>query len=250
MMLYTVKEVAGLAGVTVKTLHHYHKIGLLKPCEITDAGYRLYGAEELERLQQILFYRELDFSLSDIQKALEDQPGRLMCLTKQQELLIARRQRLDCLLKTIGESIVLTKKGEVMEKSAMFQGLNADAWNTALAEQSQYLKDHYGYELPKVETEQTDEMNDSAAEAKQFLDFLAEALRAGWKGNDPRLHKKIEEHLAFLKDHGHLIDAQTFAAQARFFLEDDFHRGMLESQQLGLCYYLCIAAEMYAAANQ
>lgn len=148
-MLYTVKEVAELAGVTVKTLHHYHKIGLLKPREITDAGYRLYGAEELERLQQILFYRELDFSLSDIQKALEDQPGRLMCLTKQQELLIARRQRLDCLLKTIGESIVLTKKGEVMEKSAMFQGLNADGWNTALAEQVNTLRITMGMSCPK-----------------------------------------------------------------------------------------------------
>ncbi|XWX60162.1 MerR family transcriptional regulator [Desulfitobacterium sp. AusDCA] len=64
-MLYTVKEVAELAGVTIKTLHHYHKIGLLLPCEITDAGYRLYGPKELERLQQILFYRELDFSLND-----------------------------------------------------------------------------------------------------------------------------------------------------------------------------------------
>jgi DNA-binding transcriptional MerR regulator len=59
-MLYTVNEVA-----TVKTLHHYHKIGLLEPCDISDAGYRLYGNEELERLQQILFYRELDFSLKD-----------------------------------------------------------------------------------------------------------------------------------------------------------------------------------------
>jgi DNA-binding transcriptional MerR regulator len=64
-MLYTVNEVARLTGVTVKTLHHYHKINLLEPCAISDAGYRLYGNEELERLQQILFYRELDFSLKD-----------------------------------------------------------------------------------------------------------------------------------------------------------------------------------------
>lgn len=63
---YTVTEVARLAGVTVKALHHYHKIGLLKPCKVTEAGYRLYGTKELERLQQILFYRELDFSLEQI----------------------------------------------------------------------------------------------------------------------------------------------------------------------------------------
>lgn len=91
-MLYTVKEVANLTGVTVKTLYHYHKIGLLKPCRISDVGYRIYGVKELERLQQILFYRELDFSLKDIKKALEDEPSRQLCLTNQYELLIARRQ--------------------------------------------------------------------------------------------------------------------------------------------------------------
>lgn len=54
-MLYGVKETAALSKVTVKTLHHYHKTGLLMPCEISEAGYRLYGTEELERLQQIIF---------------------------------------------------------------------------------------------------------------------------------------------------------------------------------------------------
>ena len=68
-MEYTVKQVAEMTGVTVKTLHHYHKIGLLLPCRVTEAGYRLYGEGELMRLQQILFYRELDFSLGDIIQA-------------------------------------------------------------------------------------------------------------------------------------------------------------------------------------
>lgn len=59
-MLYTVKEVSELSNVTVKTLHHYHKIGLLLPCKASGAGYRLYGTNELERLQEILFFREMD----------------------------------------------------------------------------------------------------------------------------------------------------------------------------------------------
>lgn len=248
-MLYTVKEVAELAGVTIKTLHHYHKTGLLQPCEITDAGYRLYGPKELERLQQILFYRELDFSLNDIKKALEDEPSRLMCLTKQQELLIARKQRLDCLLKTIRQSIILAKKGEVMEKSAMFHGLNKEEWKNALSEQSKYLKDKYGYDLPEVQDTQVDDMNEKAKEAQQFIGCLSDALKNGWKANDKRLQQVLEKHIAFLNNHGHNIDAKSFAAQARFFLEDDFHRNMLENQQFGLSYYLCIVAETYASSN-
>ena len=112
-MEYTVKEIATLSGVTIKTLHHYHKIGLLVPCRITDVGYRLYGQHELERLQEILFYRELDFSLSDIKKALEDETSRMECLTKQHEMLKARKQRMEQLLSTIEESIIFTKKDQL-----------------------------------------------------------------------------------------------------------------------------------------
>ena len=246
-MIYTVKEVAEIAGVTIKTLHHYHKIGLLKPSQITDAGYRLYGEKELERLQQILFYRELDFSLNDIKKALEDEPSRLVCLTEQQELLNARKQRLDCLLKTIGDSIVLARRGVIMDKSAMFNGLNKEEWENALSEQSEYLEDKYGYELPEVKATQVVNLNEQAAEAQQFIISISEALKNGWKANDNRLQEVLKEHIAFLNKHGHNTDAKAFAAQAKFFLEDDFHRKMLESQQIGLSYYLYVTADMYAA---
>ena len=62
----TIKEVSKACNVSVRTLHHYDQIGLLSPSERTDAGYRLYGEAELIRLQQILFFRELDFSLKEI----------------------------------------------------------------------------------------------------------------------------------------------------------------------------------------
>lgn len=67
----TVKEVSDLTGVSVRTLHHYDAIGLLKPAKVTQAGYRLYGQPELERLYLILMYRELGLSLKDIQAVLD-----------------------------------------------------------------------------------------------------------------------------------------------------------------------------------
>lgn len=80
-MLYTVNEVAKLSGTTIKTLYHYQKIGLLMPEIVTENGYRYYGENELKRLQQILFYRELDFSLDSIKAALDHEPDRLRCLS-------------------------------------------------------------------------------------------------------------------------------------------------------------------------
>ena len=93
-MAYTGKEVADLSGVTVKTLYHYQRVGLLLPDSIGKNGYRYYTDKELERLQQIMFYRELDFSLGQIKIALENEPNRLICLEQQRTLLIERKERL------------------------------------------------------------------------------------------------------------------------------------------------------------
>jgi len=77
-MAYTVQEAANLSGTTVKTLYHYQKVGLLFPHTVGDNGYRYYTDKELERLQQILFYRELDFSLDQIKTALENEPKTIL----------------------------------------------------------------------------------------------------------------------------------------------------------------------------
>ena len=68
--MFTVKQLSTLAGVTPRTLHHYDEIGLLKPSRIGENGYRYYGEEALLKLQQILFYRELDISLDEIKKIM------------------------------------------------------------------------------------------------------------------------------------------------------------------------------------
>ena len=83
-----------LRSFPVFQLKHYTiKIGLLMPERIAENGYRYYGNKELERLQQILFYRELDFPLVKIKKAMQDEPSRLRCLCEQKTLLMARQQR-------------------------------------------------------------------------------------------------------------------------------------------------------------
>lgn len=95
----TVKEVSRLTGVSVRTLHHYDSIGLLKPTRVTEAGYRLYDDQALGRLQSILLFRELQFPLKEIRAILDD-PGfdPMDALTQQIELLELQRRRLDELI--------------------------------------------------------------------------------------------------------------------------------------------------------
>jgi len=96
---YTVSRLARMAGVSVRTLHHYDQIGLLKPLARTEAGYRLYGEPELLRLQQILFFRELDMPLDEVRQILDD-PGfdQVAALDHHRQSLQRRMERLTCLL--------------------------------------------------------------------------------------------------------------------------------------------------------
>ena len=95
----TVKEVSKLTGISVRTLHHYDAIGLLKPDAVTKAGYRLYGDTALERLQQILLFRELEFSLKEIKMILESPDfDRDRALTQQITLLTMKKAHLEKLI--------------------------------------------------------------------------------------------------------------------------------------------------------
>ncbi|MCK9861371.1 MerR family transcriptional regulator [Paenibacillus sp. ATY16] len=250
-MLLSVKEVSEMADVTIKTLHHYHKIGLLMPSEISEAGYRFYGEKELQRLQEILFYRELEFSLEQIKEIMNTNPDRRTILEKQEALLISKSQRLHTLIDTIKLSITSMKEGIPLENKRLFAGFsNEQQWNEALEEQSKHLEETYGIEPLTVQEADVQKMNEQAAEAMTFMSNMADSLRTGVKHNDVKVTDLIKLHIDFLNGHGHKLSALDFAAQTKFFLQDDFHLSMLETQQTGLSYYLAAAAEACQAQSK
>src|SRR6187401_2666405 len=100
-MAYTVKKLAGMSGVSVRTLHFYDEIGLLKPAFVGANGYRFYEEEQLLMLQQILFYRELEFELKDIQRILATgRFNKLKALKQHRELLLEKQARTTQLIQT------------------------------------------------------------------------------------------------------------------------------------------------------
>ena len=132
MKNYGVKEVSKLSGVSARTLHYYDKIGLLKPLNRTEAGYRYYGEKELLRLQQILFYKELDFPLKEIMEVL-DEPGfdLIEALESHKSALKARQKRIAHLLVTIDHTINHLKNGETMSKpEELYEGLPKEVGTT------------------------------------------------------------------------------------------------------------------------
>jgi DNA-binding transcriptional MerR regulator len=118
----TVGEVARLAGLTVRTLHHYDEIGLLVPAKRTTAGYRLYRRGEVERLQEVLFFRELGFGLEAI-KEIVNRPGyhRISALLRQRELLEAKAERLLEMIDAVDAVVESEGQGMAMNNEEMLE---------------------------------------------------------------------------------------------------------------------------------
>src|SRR5215469_8091217 len=123
MKLYTVKQVAKLSGVTVRTLHHYDQVGLLKPAQVGENGYRYYGREELLRLQQILFHRELELPLEAIADVL-DRPDfdRLGALKRHRKTLSLKASRYRRLIKTLDRTLDALEGETEMSDEDLYKG--------------------------------------------------------------------------------------------------------------------------------
>ena len=136
----TVKQVSRMTSVSVRTLHHYDAIGLLKPTRVTEAGYRLYDTPALQRLQTILLFRELQFPLKEIKEIL-DSPGfdPTLALQQQIELLELQRKRLDELILHARE---IQKKGVSFMNFSPFDRRELDSY-TAQAKEKWGQTDAY-----------------------------------------------------------------------------------------------------------
>lgn len=125
--MYTVKQLSTLAEISVRTLHHYDEIGVLKPTKVGENGYRYYDDAALLRLQQILFYREIGLELGQI-KAVLDQPGfdRLAALRSHREVLQEKVGRLHTLINTVDATIMHLEGKAEMSKRRMFEGFSEE----------------------------------------------------------------------------------------------------------------------------
>ncbi len=228
-MEYTVNQLAKLAGITPRTLRWYDRMGLLKPARTTASGYRLYGPEEVDRLQQILFYRELEVPLEDVKAILDDPEfDRQAALQSHLEALKERRERLERLLETV-EKTLLDKKGEcTMTDKEKFAAFQKQAIEENERKYGKEIREKYGDKAVDASNQAILGMDREKKEAWDALDReIRAALAAAVKvGEDPAgeegqriaaLHKKW---LGFVfQDYDparHAGIAQLYVADERF----------------------------------
>ena len=127
-MEYTIRELADLSGVTTRTLRWYDQIGLLKPSRVAESGYRYYGGEEVDRLQDILYYRALGVELARIKECLDDPSfDRLAALRNHLAALEAERERLEQLIRSVKDTIGAEERNEIMSDEQKFEAFKQRA---------------------------------------------------------------------------------------------------------------------------
>lgn len=243
-MAMKVKEVAELASISVRTLHHYDEIGLLTPDEVTSAGYRLYSDANLETLQQILFFRELDFSLKEI-KSIITNPSfdREEALQMHRRILLEKRQRLDQMIATIDRS-VLHMRGDIhMTTKEQFEG-----FNFSKNPYEQEARERWGDEA--VEKANQKLQGKSAQEQKALSDEMNEIYTrlAELRHNDPASNEAqagIAEWYAYLNTMGN-YSAEAFRGLGQMYVEDERFTRNIDQFGEGLALFMKDAMAVFA----
>lgn len=222
----TVHEVSRLTGVSVRTLHHYDAIGLLKPARVTQAGYRLYDEAALRRLQSILMFRELQFPLKQI-KAILDSPGfdRKEALRQQLEMLLLQRKRLDALISLARETI--ETGGETMDFSA-FDRTEQERY-AAEAKEKWGATGAYKESAEKAAQRAAAGQGEEAFAAEMMQLFAQMGKLRGTPPDSDAAQKAVQKLQAFITGHYYTCTPQILAGLGRMYTADERFRAGIDA---------------------
>ncbi|MDZ5471593.1 MerR family transcriptional regulator [Bacillus sp. 31A1R] len=252
-MHYKIKEIADLIGVSVRTLHHYDDIGLLKPETITSAGYRLYTSHNLERLQQILFFKEIGFNLQEIKEVL-DSPNfdRRTALLEHKQILQKKRSRLDEMIQTVEKTIQSIEGGIKMENKEMFKGFSMRDIEEHKEKYSEEAKQKYGKELVESVEEKTNNYSENDWQSIQSkTDDIYSRIykRMNFGPSDEEVQKSVGEWRQLITDHFYDCTIDIFRGLGDLYVNDPRFTKNIDKHGEGLAAFLREAIHVYCNSH-
>jgi DNA-binding transcriptional MerR regulator len=246
-MSHTVGEVAKIAKVSVRALHHWDEIGLVKPSGRSRAGYRLYTASDLDRLQQVLFFRELGFRLEDIARTLADPAfDRRRALVTQRALLLERLERSRALVALVdrtlremdGEETMPSKtKMKPEEKFEAFGEHDPEAYE-AEAEARWGETESFRISRERTARYSKDDWKKIRAEADRIHAALADAMARGLSPDAPEVRALAEEHRQHIDRWFYPCSPAMHAGLGRMYVDDPRFAATYERVREGLAAFL------------
>jgi DNA-binding transcriptional MerR regulator len=251
-MSHTVGEVARLAGVTVRTLHHYDEIGLLTPSGRSDSGYRRYADADLERLQRVLFYRELGFGLDDIKSVITDDGADASAhLRRQHAMLLDRIRRLERMAAAVEKALEARTMGINLtpeERFEVFGDFDPDR-HAAEVQERWGNTDAHRESARRTASYTKADWERMKAESGEPVDALVAALRAGRPAESTEAMDAAEGHRQHISRWFYDCTYEIHRGLAEMYVADPRFAATYETIAPGLAPYLRDAILANAARN-
>ena len=241
-----INEVSKITGVSLRTLHYYDKIGLLVPAKLEN-GYRVYSNDDLNKLQKILFYKYLNFKLSDIANIIENNNDSLIILEEQHKLLLKEKQKIENVIKTI-EKTIKDYKGEIhMTIEEKFEGFKKEDMKKYEIE----AKDKYGEEVIEEskrrqkgqESKAEDEFNNTF---KAFANYKKEEIDI----TSDRVQKEVENLYNHINKYGFDCSLEVFSYIGKGYYENQEFRNNINKFGEDVAEYISSSIKYYCNKNR
>jgi MerR family transcriptional regulator, thiopeptide resistance regulator len=249
---YTVGEVARMAGISIRALHHYDELGLLRPSGRSGAGYRLYASADLERLQQVLFYKELGFGLDEIREfmaAAADDRGAV--LREQRDELAARALRLEAMLALIDKTLASLEGRTQMSDEELFEVFG----DFDPSEYEDEARERWGGTAAYRESARRtkgytkDDWERFRRESDAVVEALAALMDEGVAPDDARAMDAAERHRLQTDRWFYPCPHEMHVELGRMYVADPRFAATYDKVRPGMAQYLCDAIAANAARN-
>ena len=234
-MKMQIKEFAELTGVSMRTLHYYDEIGLLKPSEVdAQTGYRFYDEKSLERMQEILFYRELDFSLKTIRQIISSPDyDKQQALSRQRKLLLAKKERLERLIDALdglgkGEDLM---KNEYEDLKNQYAEEAKQRWgNTAAYRESEERGTDFVKAAPLLDA---------------VMEGFAELDRSGMAPDSEPAKMQVEKLQRCITDNFYTCTDEILAGLGEMYVADERFRKNIDKHGEGTAEFISACIKQY-----
>jgi DNA-binding transcriptional MerR regulator len=249
-MTHRVKQVADMAGISVRTLHHYDHIGLLRPGSVSSAGYRLYTDRDLEILQQILFFKELGFSLQRTKEIIcSPDFDRHKALKLHRDLLAKKRERLDQLIKAVDKTMKTFKGGEEMnneDRLKAFDMSEIEKHQEKYAEEARRKWGHTdAYKESQKKTAKYSKEDWARLMMRQEEVFATIASLMDRSPDDPEVQQAVAEWRQHISDSFYNCTPEIFRGLGDMYVADERFTANIDKIKPGLAAFLKEAMSIY-----
>ena len=253
-MEYTVQKLGRMAGISTRTLRYYDEIGILKPARINSSGYRIYGRAEVDRLQQILFYRELGVSLESITNILASPSfDDVRALREHREKLLAKREQLDMLIANVDRTLAAAEGSIEMSDREKFKGFKQKLIDENEEKYGKEIRAKYGDRQVDQSNEKVRNMTEEQyMEAERLSAEVIHTLKEAFKTGDPAgelAQKAADLHRRWLCYFWESYTKEAHAGVARMYVDDERFTAYYDKEQPGMAAFLRDAVLIYTGTK-